>query len=701
MSWQRRARLFIAVATVGFAVVLAFAFRDRPAPDAPPPVVSTDPEALVESAGGQTVRIDRAEERITIQYDTAREYADGRRVMQGITMTSERRGQTFTVVAREGEAAKDDSLVELTGDVRLTSTDSLSVDAERATYQRADGIVRAPGPVTFSKGRTSGSSVGLDYDLNREILHLLSDAVVRVAGDEGAASMEIASDSAEFRRLEGVVQFRGGLDGTREGQRIAADEGTAHLAGENDTLERLLLRGNSRITGVSPQPGGLEIMSARDIDLEYREDGQTLNEAVLVENAEIRLAGARVRQGRRINANRMEFATTADGSAPRTLDARGQVRMQLPADSGGAARTIQAGIFVGDGDDTRGITRGRFTGDVLYQERTADRARTARSQTLETALAPGLGDVEEARFEGAVHFEDGAMTATSDRAVYSVDTERLELRGATAGAAPRLVDERITVEADSIDVGFEGPQITAAGAVKSELRPDQKDRNGENVRRPSMLKADQPVLVVSDRLVYAGADGKATYTGNARLNQGETAIRADALDIDERTGNLAAKGSPKSLVVTQSMLEQVTRDQERRRVSSVARAVTFTYEESDRRATYEGQAHVTGPQGDMRARRIELFLKESGSEVGRLEAYDDVTLIESIGRTTTGSRLTYFGEDERFYVVGEPVRVVDGVDRCRRETVGRTLTFFQNTDRVIVDGNEQMRTRTTGAAQCP
>jgi lipopolysaccharide export system protein LptA len=147
------------------------------------------------------------------------------------------------VVAREGEAAKDDSLVELTGDVRLTSTDSLSVDAERATYQRADGIVRAPGPVTFSKGRTSGSSVGLDYDLNREILHLLSDAVVRVAGDEGAASMEIASDSAEFRRLEGVVQFRGGLDGTREGQRIAADEGTAHLAGENDTLERLLLQG--------------------------------------------------------------------------------------------------------------------------------------------------------------------------------------------------------------------------------------------------------------------------------------------------------------------------------------------------------------------------------------------------------------------------------------------------------------------------
>ena len=68
MYWQRRARLLIAVVAVGFAVVLAFAFRDRPAPDAAPPVVLTDPGVLLESAGGQTLRIDRDEERVRIDY---------------------------------------------------------------------------------------------------------------------------------------------------------------------------------------------------------------------------------------------------------------------------------------------------------------------------------------------------------------------------------------------------------------------------------------------------------------------------------------------------------------------------------------------------------------------------------------------------------------------------------------------------------
>lgn len=698
MSWQRRARVFIAVAAVGFAVVLTFAFRSRPAPDAPPPVVVTDPDALVESAGGVTLRIDRDEEDLRITYERLQKFADGRTVMVGVTMTAERgEGRTYVIEADQGEAANDDSAVDLTGHVRLTSTDGLVMQADRATYRRGEGVVRAPGRASFSKGRTSGTSTGLEYDLNVEYLHLLKDAVVRVGGAEGSIAMEIAAGSAEFRRPDGVILFQGALNGTREGQRITADEGIAHLAGENEYLQRLVLRGNSRITGRSPEPGGLEVMSARDIDLEYRDDGQTLNEAVLVDNAEIRIAGTRSGQGRHIAAGRIEFATTADGSAPRTLDARGEMRMQLPA-TGGAARTIQAAAFVGDGDDSRGITSGRFTGDVVYREQAADRTRTAHSRTLDTSLAPGLGDVEEARFEGAVRFEDGPMTAVADRALYRVSAGQLELRGPVAGAPPRLVDERITVEAESIDVGFEGPRISAVGAVKSELRPQPENpgRDRSAVRRPSMLEGDEPVLVVSDRLVYSGAEGQATYTGNARLNQGETGIKADAIDIDEKTGNLAANGS----VVTQSVLEQVTAEKERRRVNSIARASTFVYEEATRRAIYETGAQVNGPQGDMRARRIELFLKESGNELERVEGYDNVILNEPT-RRTTGSRLTYFSEDERYYVIGEPVRIVDGTGQCQRKTEGRTLTFFQNVDRVVVDGNEQMRTRTTGATQCP
>ena len=61
MSWQRRARYIIAILGVAFAIVVARAFRTRqPAP--PPTVVErSDPSALFETAGGQTLRFNRGE----------------------------------------------------------------------------------------------------------------------------------------------------------------------------------------------------------------------------------------------------------------------------------------------------------------------------------------------------------------------------------------------------------------------------------------------------------------------------------------------------------------------------------------------------------------------------------------------------------------------------------------------------------------
>ncbi len=130
---------------------------------------------------------------------------------------------------------------------------------------------------------------------------------------------------------------------------------------------------------------------------------------------------------------------------------------------------------------------------------------------------------------------------------------------------------------------------------------------------------------------------------------------------------------------------------------SIGTANAFKYEDADRRATYTGDAHLSGPQGDVTAAKIELYLKPSGDELERVEAYEKVTL-NSESSKTTGVRLTYFDSDGRYLVHGTPVTTID---RCGRETTGRTLTFFKATDRIIVDGNEQIRTQTKGKSNCP
>jgi lipopolysaccharide export system protein LptA len=236
--------------------------------------------------------------------------------------------------------------------------------------------------------------------------------------------------------------------------------------------------------------------------------------------------------------------------------------------------------------------------------------------------------------------------------------------------------------------------MKAAGSVQSELQPPKKTADNPGARLPSMLKQDEPVNVTAKALDYDGTSSRAVYTGAAQLWQQDTSVKGDSITIDDKSGDLSASGS----VATTSMLEQTNKDNKKERVRSVATSAEFLYEEALRRATYTGNAHMTGPQGEMTAEKIELYLKESGDEIERAEAYDaqNKLSLREQERTTTGSHLTYTSADDQYVVTGTPVKIVDN---CRRETTGRTLIFHRATDSIVVDGNG-FRTQTRGGGSC-
>ena len=206
-----------------------------------------------------------------------------------------------------------------------------------------------------------------------------------------------------------------------------------------------------------------------------------------------------------------------------------------------------------------------------------------------------------------------------------------------------------------------------------------------------MLKQDQPVNVTATALDYDGSTAKTAYTGAAQLWQGDTSIKGESILIDSKTGDLTA-----SAVTSATMLEQTDKANKKERVRSVASAKDLKYEDAPRRLTYTGDAHMSSPELDMTAATIELYLKPSGDELDRAEAYDNVTLREQ-NRKTTGMRMTYTTADERYVIVGAPVKIID---ECERETTGKTLTFLKSTDSIVVDGNQQTRTQTRGGGKC-
>jgi lipopolysaccharide export system protein LptA len=583
---------------------------------------------------------------------------------------------------------------------------------EHATYTKGDNTVRAPGPTDVSQDKTSAHGVGMTFDRNLDVLTILDQAVVHMVDDDGRGAADITCGAATFARRDKYRRFERSVRMTRGGQVLEADTVVATLSADEKRVETVDLRENSRITSPNAAVGALQSLTGRNVTLKYAASGEYLEHAVITENAVIQLAGEKGKAGRQITASIMDVTLASDGATPTALVARDNVQLTLPAETGAPSRTIRAASLEAKGEAGRGLSRALFSGNVQYREAGANVSRAAAATTLDVGFKPGMSSIEDARFAHAVRFEEGRLLAQAAAARYDLDKGTLELSGSEPGAlAPHVVNEQISVDAQKIDVTLEGPKVKATSAVKSTLQPakkGQKPGEGNDVKLPSMLKQDQPVNVLANALDYDGTKSLGRYTGDARLFQGDTSVKAETIVIDDKSGDLSASGS----VMSTTMLEQDAPDTkdtkgtkdtkdakespQKERIRSIATAKEMKYEDAERRLTYTGGAHMNNQDGDMTAAKIELYLKPSGDELDRAEAYDDMTLREQ-NRKTTGARLTYTADDEKYFITGAPVTIVD---ECGRETTGRSLTFLKATDSIVVDGNQQIRTQTKGGGKC-
>jgi LPS export ABC transporter protein LptC len=714
--WQRRARLIVAVFGVLFAAFVARQMRPRDAPPRPGAVQKTDPAAIIETTNGVLQSFTQSREGVHATFQKQSVYPDGTSKLQGVTIvTAERNGsRTFTISGKEGRVGANQTALALDGAVRLVGSDGMTAATEHATYSDAEAIVRAPGPVEFGRNRMKGTGIGMTWDKTPDVLTILDQAIVHVAPDEkGAGAAEITSGMVVFARRDRFMRFERNVRIQRSGQIIEAASAVAYLSEDEKRIDTIELHEQARITVSNAAAGAVQALTGKQMNLKYGEDGETLQHALIAGDAVIQVAGDPGQQGRQITANILDIALAADGSTPTALVGRENVLLTLPPEQDLPTRTVRAVTLDATGEAGKGLTRAQFAGGVQYRERSATVGRGANSGDLDMTLEGGMGAISEARFLHAVRFVDGSMTALAADARYNVHNGTVALSGAEPGTAgPHVVNEKIVVDATTIDMTLEGPKMKAAGNVRSTLQPPPPPKPGEapsDVKMPAMLKQDQPVQVLAAALNYDGATARAIYTGTARLFQGDTSIKGEMLTIDNKVGNMMASGG----VTTTTVLETTTSVKDskagdatakaaeagsekspktKERSPSIATARDLKYEDANRHLTYTGNAHMSGPEGDMTASRIELFLKPSGDELERAEAYENLTLREQ-NRETKGSKMIYTTDNETYVITGAPVKIVD---QCQRETVGRTLTFNKGTDSVVVDGNSQIRTQTKG-----
>ena len=139
---------------------------------------------------------------------------------------------------------------------------------------------------------------------------------------------------------------------------------------------------------------------------------------------------------------------------------------------------------------------------------------------------------------------------------------------------------------------------------------------------PSMLKQDQPVNVDGGR---AGLRRRGVARPSTRATRssgrGTRRIKGETIAIDDKSGDLDGDRVG-ATTPTHARAGRRQGQEEGARALDRAPPTDFKYEEAARRATYTGDAHMSGPQGDLTADTIELYLKPSGDELERAEAYD-------------------------------------------------------------------------------
>ena len=480
-------------------------------------------------------------------------------------------------------------------------------------------------------------------------------------------------------------------------------------------LEGATLTGDARIQGRDTGPGRLRELSAPTVDVSYR-DGAP-ERVAMVGGAQVELFGDHSgTAGLTIGGGSVEMVLETGGAGIDELHAQGQALLEFPADAVARRRIRAQTLDIGDGAMAQGDAEPRaeasvtspgpedpvessnrmlavFDGNVeMHESGVADAVaprddRVMRAERLEATLAEGLARLAEARFIGSVALEAGGLGAQADQATYAPEEALFTLVMAeAAGVAPRMDDERGFVQAQTIAIGLDGPDVEATQDVRGVL--SETATTETSAVRPGLFAAEAPIHFVAGSFSYQAAQSLATYDGGARLWQGSTEFRGRKVVIDETTGNITAEGA------VQTRTTMLQRDEELDRAVETATAGsgdTLLYDNQLRHATYTTGARLDSPGFALSSESIELHLHEDARTLDRIQAADDVAL-ELETRRVTAASLIYDDGEGRYDLTGEPVSVIEQRAGQCRETTGRTVTFYATGDSIAADGQSAERT---------
>ena len=501
----------------------------------------------------------------------------------------------------------------------------------------------------FRKGLT-GSAGSMSYALQDGALEL-EGGLAATFREDGDAPLRVESARASMRRRRHFVQFVDEVRVRQANRALDCNDLQIYLDEENENVEHM------------------EAYEGVDLRMDVAESktSESSSEGLSSEAGTKRLLTEKLEAFFRPGGEDLERVRALEG---------GRLVMKLPEGAREGYHKDLEGytlVFEFDEEGRLDVLRGRggVTLVLTPVASDAEAKKIVNARQLEAFFDPVSGDLREAICEKAVTFEQGDVRATAEKGTFRNLDSRLVLE-----EDPRLWDQKASLEANVIEIDVVSGDVEGRGSVRS----TSKDSTGSSGVFPS--ESDEPVYFVSKRLRYERATDTAVYSGEARGIQGQNRIEAGRIRLLQRAGELSAENGVKTIFLqkTKEGAPELT----------VTDADSFLYRSKEERLRYQGGVAMRSKEMTLKGKTVDVLLGPDSREVREVLAEGEVT-IETPDGKAAGDHAKYLPEQESMTVRGESARL----ENAGKLTEGKQLTFFLGDDRILVDGREQTRTKTT------
>ena len=610
-------------------------------------------------------------------------------------------------------------------------------------FNQKTGDAWTPALVEFRVPQASGSAVGANYVAKDSILTLKSQ--VRIVTNGDTPSIILAQQAIlEKSPRQIVLRYPQAQSPEQQGQ---ADAATLFLR-QDDTLDHALATGNVRLQSArkrvtsKPDPtrarsGAVEAagktwlrVSSQNLQVQMKKDSgldtavfsgdvhfstegpqpaeSSAGRAVLsfadgnaltkihadewVNLLQHQSSGANAKQDVEVSAPAMDFLV-ADGNRLTRAETIGPPQIAfLPVARAAKPEQqtrVTAGRFIAKFDplgqlsSVHGEPNARVITTLAPQNDAPQPDRVSSSDIIDAWFRPGTG-IEALIQQGHFAYSSGTQHAFADRARYTPADQIAVLNG-----SPRILDAGMATTARVVRLNRATGDGFAEGDVKTTYSDLKPQPNG------ALLASSDPVHVTSESMVAHNNAAIASYTGNVRLWQNANVVEAPSIEFHKEQRTVIADSNSNQKVST----VLIGMDKSGKATPVHVTANHLVYSDSERKAHYEGEVTVQGPDMTVTSDTMDVFFAPAamGSLKGAAPAapqpattkLDKIiaagsVLVTQPNRRGAGDRLVYTAPDDKFVLTGGPPSIFDAE---HGRVTGVSLTLFRHDDRVIVEGD--------------